>query len=196
MYKILVLHAHPDDELVWMGGTLIKYKDILEVDFVCLTFPFNKPRIAGFMNLDRYFNAKRMICLGFEDDPAVYREGKDFFFDDSWMEGIDFSRYDLVFSHNQKGEYHHPHHLYLNFTLRKFDIPFISWGHVGERDFSIHLEPQHKEEKIKIISDLYILEYDRVLKGFAHLWTQDENFVIHGCDKKLVAEIFSRETQK
>ena len=174
--RILLLFAHPDDELLWMGGTLLKFRDNFSIDFVCLTIPFNKPRVKGLFYLDRYFDTNLVFCLGYEDDTAVWREGAEVDFDDLWLDCIDFGKYDLIFSHNQYGEYYHPHHIYIHNKLKENNIPFISFGHLGEFDFAVNLEKKDIEKKQDAIRDLYYSEFDRCMHKFSYWKTKKERF--------------------
>ncbi len=158
----------------------MRYRERLKLDFICLTSPFNRPRIAGLLRLDAYFPGSRVICLGYPDDPAVVREGAPFDFDDSWMEGIDFPGYPLIFSHNRHGEYGHPHHIYLHQALKSRGIPFISFGHHGDYHFALQLSPQQIQEKQDIIRKLYGIETRRLLPSHSYWDCGYEDFRLEG----------------
>lgn len=170
------MHAHPDDELLWMGGTLLRYSQNFRVDFACLTVPFNIPRLKGLFGLEDYFDTGLIICLGYEDDTAVWKEGAGFRFDPVWAESIDFSRYDIVFSHNVHGEYYHPHHVYIHNTLKERSIPFVSFGHLRDWDFIVELSNRDREEKQSALKLLYFSEYTRNLRKFTYWNTIVERF--------------------
>lgn len=175
-HKTLILFAHPDDELLWMGGTLLKYRDRFEIDFACLTMPFNKPRIKGLFRLDRFFNTDVIMCLGYEDNTAVWREGAEVDFDDIWLDCIDFDKYDLIFSHNEFGEYYHPHHVFIHSRLKEKGIPFISFGHLGETRWTVELTEEEVRRKQDAIKDLYYSEFDRCMHKFTYWKTRKERF--------------------
>lgn len=174
--RILIIHAHPDDEVLWMGGTLLKYRERFLVDFACLTIPFNKPRLKGFFGLERYFDTGVLMCLGYEDDTAVWREGAPCDFDDIWLECLALEKYDLIFSHNRHGEYYHPHHVYIHDTLKKNRVPFISFGHLGEFDFAVDLSDNDIARKQAIITDLYHSEFSRAIYKFSYWRVSREMF--------------------
>ena len=174
--KTLILFAHPDDELLWMGGTLLKYRDRLKIDFACLTIPFNKPRVKGLFRLDRFCDTGVIMCLGYEDNTAVWREGAEVDFDDIWLDCIDFDKYDLIFSHNMHGEYYHPHHIFIHNSLKQRAIPFISFGHLRETQWTVNLTEEEVKRKQDAIRDLYYSEFDRCMHKFTYWRTQTERF--------------------
>lgn len=180
LLKTVVIFAHPDDELLWTGGFLLRYKERLQIDFICLTAPFNISRIYGLINLDRYFKTGKIICLGFEDDPAVYREGADLQFDDGWIEALNFDDYGLILSHNKEGEYGHPHHAYVHQTLKNRGISFISFGHSKSCDFKINLSPEEIKRKQEVMRDLYSVEVKRRLTRHSYWDTNQEKFKFEG----------------
>jgi hypothetical protein len=178
--KILVLFAHPDDEILFMGGTLLKYRDKMKIDFACLTVPFNKARLKGLFRLGDYFDTGSIMCLGYEDDPAVWREGAELKFDDTWVDCLDFSKYDAVFSHNQYGEYYHPHHIYIHETLKRREISFYSFGHLGQYDCVVELSPGEISDKQKVLKELYPSEFSRCIHKFSYWRTDLERFRFEG----------------
>ncbi len=180
MIKTLVVFAHPDDEVLWAGGFLIRYRKVMQVDFVRLTLPFNIHRISGLMKLDRYFNVSKVMCLGFEDDPDVYRKGKPFSFYEGWVDAIDFKKYHIILSHNENGEYGHPHHIFVHNTLKRRSIPFISFGHKEGEDFGIILTPREVRLKQRILEDLYTEEVKRCLTKFSYWNTPVERYKFEG----------------
>jgi hypothetical protein len=185
--KTLLVFAHPDDEILWMGGFLLKYGKFLKIDFICITAPFNISRIAGLLKLDLYFDTGKIVCLGYPDDPAVYREGAPFQFDDSWVDALDFDKYDLIFSHNENGEYGHPHHKYAHDTLKKYSAPFISFGQEECFDFSIRLEPELIKKKQGILKELYQGEVCRCLPHHPYWSTDQEGFKFEGPKERFPA---------
>ncbi|MCD4784785.1 MAG: PIG-L family deacetylase [Candidatus Eremiobacteraeota bacterium] len=174
--RILMICAHPDDELLWMGGTLLKYRENFKVDFACLTMPFNRSRVKGLFRIERHFNTGVILCFGYEDDTAVWREGVNFDFDDQWLDCLDYEKYDLIFSHNRYGEYYHPHHIYIHNRLKEKGIPFISFGHLEFSDFYVNLDDKERSEKQNLLMELYPSEYERSFHKFTYWHTNIERF--------------------
>ena len=124
--KILMLIAHPDDEILF-GYHDIYYND---VDVICFTNKNNNIRSVEFNQCMNMCNIKAHM-LDFPDSS-----------DDSWKEYTDISiintikpllnvSYDMIVSHGKDGEYRNVQHIRVNSivtTLSKIlNIPFMSF---------------------------------------------------------------------
>lgn len=108
-YKKLMIVAHPDDELIWGGGHLI------EGDYfvVCITRGYDKVRRKEFETVIDATDDTGLI-LSYPDKIAGKRSDwkiwkKDIERDIQTI--IDYKKWDLVVTHNAKGEYGHQHHI-------------------------------------------------------------------------------------
>lgn len=122
--KAVIVVSHPDDETIFCGGTLLYYPD-WEWIIVCMTWEESSVRYLQFQKAMQYFsslgvNIKSFLTLKQED---VVKEGEgripgelstEQF--ESWKKSLINLKLnpDIVFTHNQRGEYGHPHHIALN----------------------------------------------------------------------------------
>lgn len=74
MKKVLVIAAHPDDEVLGCGGTLLKhlkYKDQINIVFTAdghTSRNNGKNRIKNFLNVKNFLKIKNYFFLNFEDN--------------------------------------------------------------------------------------------------------------------------------
>lgn len=104
----LMIVAHPDDETIWGGAHLLNDNYLV----VCITCGRNQMRVKEIKKALDYSNDK-LIMLNFPD--KVFGKRSD------WAEEkpeiisdlrtiINYKKWDLIVTHNPKGEYGHEHH--------------------------------------------------------------------------------------
>lgn len=120
----VVFCAHPDDETIFMGGTILNHPD-WSWDIYCFTYTDYSMRGRELKKaIDRFrsFGVKRINfnMLGFRDskDPLVLRD--DFRSYGLALKEIGKKRkFDVIFTHNKKGDYGHPQHIMVQKAVRK-----------------------------------------------------------------------------
>lgn len=131
--RACVIVAHPDDETIFMGGTILRHKN-WEWEIISLTFrASDKPRGIQFTRAIDAYRAYGVCnikgrCLGMRDEKGLLRDrNSDPDFDKNftiWSEclrrqGLDA---DIYFTHNCAGEYGHSRHKAVHaIVTRMFD---------------------------------------------------------------------------
>ena len=108
--RILVIVAHPDDETIWMGGTLIKNKK-WQVQIISLCRGEDKDRAPKFYKVCKFLRAKGYM-FDVEDEELGNIETKEI--TDKITEVSKNEQYDCVFTHGKNGEYGHKRHIDVN----------------------------------------------------------------------------------
>ena len=115
--RALVLVAHPDDETIWMGGTLARHKDVRWTIFA-LCRKSDPDRMPKFLRVAQYYGARAIIC-DLEDEGILSVQ-------ESIPEIIKIIRkelpqktFDILFTHGVNGEYGHPRHKGVHLAVKQ-----------------------------------------------------------------------------
>ncbi|MCX2452419.1 PIG-L family deacetylase [Pedobacter sp. PLR] len=100
--KVAVIVAHPDDETLWVGGTLLAHPD-WESFILCLCRKNDPDRAAKFKKALAIFNAEG-IMEDLDDEPMQSPQPIKHI-SDLVFKLLPASTYDLIITHNPLGEY-------------------------------------------------------------------------------------------
>ena len=110
MKHALLVVAHPDDEILWFGGTILSHRD-MDWTVVCVTYDDRTGRGQDFMQVCRELGA-RGILLGLKDAPAALLDEE--MLENKLGQLAAKGQWQVVFTHHANGEYGHPHHRQVN----------------------------------------------------------------------------------
>ncbi|MFH1585413.1 MAG: PIG-L family deacetylase [archaeon] len=105
--QVLVIVAHPDDEILWMGGTLIRNKDIWNTKVVCLTRKSDADRYPKFLKVIETLGVKGFI-YDLDDETKDPLNQQEII---KTIQEYSNEEYDLLFTHGENGESGHQRHL-------------------------------------------------------------------------------------
>jgi hypothetical protein len=169
----LIIVAHPDDETIWMGGTIAKYKKI-KWTILSLCRASDRDRAPKFLKVCRHFNAQGMIA-DLEDEDKMSLDKSIPEIEVLIKDNVKDLAFDFIFTHGPNGEYGHQRHLGVNRAVNnlikgKFLKPkavfYFNYKKIARKEFSpliykddsdILLKLTDKEliSKKRIVAEIY-----------------------------------------
>lgn len=106
--RALVVVAHPDDETIWMGGTLARFAEA-NWTIVALCRKTDPDRMPKFLRAVERYRARGIIC-DLEDEGIMGVRESIAPIQAILREELPRKEWDVVFTHGANGEYGHPRH--------------------------------------------------------------------------------------
>jgi len=170
MKKVLAIVAHPDDETIWMGGTILENIGKWDLTIISLCRKNDEDRSPKFKKVCELFNAKCFISDLDDSEDEDYEKISEREIIDRIQEFTD-KNYDIIFTHGKNGEYGHIRHVEIHNTVDKMIKTGILnckqvffFAYVKEKDYCIidpsankfiNLNNRQTTEKKKIIQKIY-----------------------------------------
>jgi len=169
--KALVIVAHPDDETIWMGGTIKRHENIAWTIFV-LCRESDPDRMPKFLNVSKFYNAHGIIC-DLEDEGIIQITESVPKIKSIIRKRLPGKNFDYIFTHGRHGDYGHPRHIGVHGAVRDmikdkelaagqyFYFAYMMDEERGiavpnpKHDFYLKLSSKEFREKRNIIKKLY-----------------------------------------
>ena len=162
--KSLVIVAHPDDEIIWMGGLIIRNRS-WEWHILGLSRAGDPDRAPRFRLAGDDLRARTYIS-DLDDSPALPPLSPDLGEIKSRIKGIVPLEFDLIFTHGAAGEYGHRRHPEVHRAVTEMSAAGDLKGELvyfaytdgrpdPEPDAAVTLSPDEYAMKKHIIRDIY-----------------------------------------
>ncbi len=115
--KAITIVAHPDDETIWMGGTILKNRQLRWTIF-SLCRASDPDRAPKFRKVCRYYGAQAIIT-DLDDEDKLSIEETIPIIKNLVLKYIAKNNFDYIFTHGMQGEYGHPRHIGVHLAIKE-----------------------------------------------------------------------------
>lgn len=115
MLNVLAIVAHPDDEIIWMGGTIIRNKN-WDWTIFSLCRKNDSQRAPLFRKVCKILKAK---CIISDLDDEELKPLSLKIVEDKILSSPDKKEYDYIFTHGENGEYGHIRHREIHRAVKR-----------------------------------------------------------------------------
>lgn len=155
MKEALVIVAHPDDETLWMGGTILKNKDWNWTIF-SLCRRTDKDRYPKFLKVCKIYNAKPIIS-NLNDSDGKPQNIRNII--KKIENNLKQKQFDFIFTHNEDGEYGHIRHKEVNKAVKQL----IKDKKISCKALYLFSYNNEKFNKQLVLSDLLLNQKKKII---------------------------------